>query len=193
MRERFLEGTSNPSDIKLALGGVGYRIFSNISAPKRFITALGADPISKWAREALEADGDVSLQVMSGRDAGPPLYLALMESGNLKVAASDFRIVEQALSAGQAIFGESKVQEAKAKKPLCPERLRWHLSGHLQSNKCRDAVGLFEMAIDRIANSSCRYQQCLAWSGAYSTLGLPRSACPHVVLIVANATRIEAA
>ena len=99
VREKFLEGTSNPSDIKLALGGVGYRIFSNISAPKRFITALGADHISKWAREALEADGDVSLQVMSGGDAGPPLYLALMESGNLKMAASDFRIVEQALSA----------------------------------------------------------------------------------------------
>ena len=43
------------------------------------------------------------------------------------------------------IFGESKVQEAKAKIPSCPGRLRWHLVGHLQSNKCRDAVGLFEM------------------------------------------------
>ena len=35
---------------------------------------------------------------MKDRDAGPPLYLALMESGSLKVAASDFRIIEQALS-----------------------------------------------------------------------------------------------
>jgi sugar/nucleoside kinase (ribokinase family) len=98
VREKFLEGTSNPSDIKLGLGGVGYRIFSNLEAPKRFITALGADPISQWARQALEADGDVALQMVKGGDAGPPLYLALMESGNLKVAASDFRIVEQSLS-----------------------------------------------------------------------------------------------
>ena len=99
VRERFLEGTSNPSDIRLGLGGVGYRIFSNLETPRKFITALAADPISRWAREALEADGEVAIQDVKGRDAGPPLYLALMESGSLKVAASDFRIVEQALSA----------------------------------------------------------------------------------------------
>ena len=98
VREKFLEGTSNPSDIRLGLGGVGYRIFSNLEAPRKFITALAGDPISRWAREALEADGDVAIQDVKGRDAGPPLYLALMESGSLKVAASDFRIVEQALS-----------------------------------------------------------------------------------------------
>ena len=99
VREKFLEGTSNPSDIKLGLGGVGYRIFSNLDAPKRFITALGTDPISLWARRALEADGDVALQTVKGGEAGPPLYLALMESGNLKVGASDFRILEESLSA----------------------------------------------------------------------------------------------
>jgi sugar/nucleoside kinase (ribokinase family) len=99
VRERFLEGTSNPSDIRLGLGGVGYRIFSNLETPRKFITALAGDPISKWAREALEADGEVAIQDVKGRNAGPPLYLALMESGSLKVAASDFRIVEQALSA----------------------------------------------------------------------------------------------
>jgi sugar/nucleoside kinase (ribokinase family) len=98
VREKFLEGTSNPSDIKLGLGGVGYRIFSNLDAPKRFITALGADPISQWARQALEADGDVALQMVKGGNAGPPLYLALMEKGSLKVGASDFRIVEESLS-----------------------------------------------------------------------------------------------
>lgn len=46
---------------------------------------------------------------------------------------------------GQLLFGENKVQEAKAKIPLCPGKLRWHLVGHLQSNKCRDAVELFAM------------------------------------------------
>jgi len=43
------------------------------------------------------------------------------------------------------LFGESKVQEAKAKIALCPGRIRWHMIGHLQTNKCRDAVELFEM------------------------------------------------
>ena len=53
--------------------------------------------------------------------------------------------VTQAAKLGLAFFGESKVQEAKAKIPQCPGRLRWHLIGHLQTNKCRDAVALFEM------------------------------------------------
>jgi pyridoxal phosphate enzyme (YggS family) len=50
-----------------------------------------------------------------------------------------------AAEAGQAIFGENRVQEAKAKIPQCPGRLRWHMIGHLQSNKARDAVQLFDM------------------------------------------------
>lgn len=103
VRERFLEGTSNPSDIRLGLGGVGYRIFSNLDAPRKFITALAGDPISRWAREALEAEGGVAIQRVRDKDAGPPLYLALMESGSLKVAASDFRIVEQSLSVSFAV------------------------------------------------------------------------------------------
>ena len=36
-------------------------------------------------------------------------------------------------------------QEAKAKIPLCLARLRWHMIGHLQTNKARDAVHFFEM------------------------------------------------
>jgi hypothetical protein len=50
-----------------------------------------------------------------------------------------------AADCGQIFFGENKVQEAKAKIPLCPGKLRWHFIGHLQSNKVRDAVELFEM------------------------------------------------
>src|SRR5208283_3362435 len=53
--------------------------------------------------------------------------------------------VAEAAGLGLTLFGENKVQEAKAKIPLCPGRLRWHLVGHLQTNKCRDAVELFEM------------------------------------------------
>jgi pyridoxal phosphate enzyme (YggS family) len=54
-------------------------------------------------------------------------------------------MVSEAAGLGLTLFGENKVQEAKAKIPLCPGRLRWHMLGHLQTNKCRDAVELFGM------------------------------------------------
>jgi|SRR5437899_6842379 len=61
--------------------------------------------------------------------------------------------VKAAVEAGQLLFGENKVQEAKAKIPLCPGKVRWHFIGHLQSNKVRDAVELFEMiqSVDSLA------------------------------------------
>jgi len=54
-------------------------------------------------------------------------------------------IVEQAAQHGLMLLGENKVQEAKAKIPLCSGKLRWQMIGHLQTNKARDAVELFEM------------------------------------------------
>ena len=53
--------------------------------------------------------------------------------------------LEAALGAGQTLFGESRVQEAKAKIPLVSGRAHWHMIGHLQTNKVRDAVALFEV------------------------------------------------
>jgi pyridoxal phosphate enzyme (YggS family) len=53
--------------------------------------------------------------------------------------------VEAAVACGLRVFGENRVQEARAKIPLCPGSARWHLIGHLQTNKVREAVGLFEM------------------------------------------------
>src|SRR5438876_558278 len=54
-------------------------------------------------------------------------------------------VVTEAARLGLSVFGENKVQEAKAKIEQCPSRLHWHMIGHLQSNKARDAVELFEM------------------------------------------------
>ena len=61
--------------------------------------------------------------------------------------------VRAAADLGLSVFGENRVQEARAKIGLCPGRLRWHLIGHLQSNKCRDAVHFFEMiqSVDSLA------------------------------------------
>jgi pyridoxal phosphate enzyme (YggS family) len=53
--------------------------------------------------------------------------------------------VRAAVESGQVVFGENRVQEAKAKISQCPGAARWHMIGHLQSNKARDAVALFEM------------------------------------------------
>ncbi|MEO6036510.1 MAG: YggS family pyridoxal phosphate-dependent enzyme, partial [Verrucomicrobiota bacterium] len=53
--------------------------------------------------------------------------------------------IRAAAEAGIQVFGESKVQEAKLKISICPGNLRWQMIGHLQSNKCRDAVHFFEM------------------------------------------------
>ncbi len=51
--------------------------------------------------------------------------------------------VREAAECGLAVFGENKVQEARQKIPLCPGHLDWHLVGHLQTNKVKEAVRLF--------------------------------------------------
>src|SRR5712664_2476161 len=53
--------------------------------------------------------------------------------------------VREAIEAGHSLFGESRVQEARAKIPELPSNLRWHFVGHLQKNKIRHALPLFEM------------------------------------------------
>ena len=53
--------------------------------------------------------------------------------------------VREAVEVGQTLFGESRVQEARAKIPELPSNLRWHFVGHLQKNKIRHALPLFEM------------------------------------------------
>jgi len=56
-----------------------------------------------------------------------------------------FEIIREVYDAGQLTFGESRVQEAVAKIPLLPSALRWHFIGHLQTNKIRKALPLFEL------------------------------------------------
>jgi hypothetical protein len=52
--------------------------------------------------------------------------------------------VREAAEAGVSVIGENRVQEARAKIPLCPGHLAWHLVGHLQRNKAAAAVELFD-------------------------------------------------
>jgi hypothetical protein len=53
--------------------------------------------------------------------------------------------VRAAFDAGQQLFGESRVQEARFKIPLLPSAARWHFVGRLQRNKIRHALPLFEL------------------------------------------------
>jgi PLP dependent protein len=82
----------------------------------------------------------------AGRDATSVTLLAVSKTHPPET-------VNEAVEAGQLFFGENKIQEAKAKIPQSPGRARWHFIGHLQSNKCRDAVELFEMiqSVDSLA------------------------------------------
>ena len=54
--------------------------------------------------------------------------------------------INEAIEAGANVFGENKVQEAEGKiAEIGREKAEWHLIGHLQSNKARKAVKLFDV------------------------------------------------
>jgi PLP dependent protein len=74
----------------------------------------------------------------AGRDPAEVTLVAVT-----KVFPADY--VEHAIAAGLTDIGENRVQEARDKKPLVRGSARWHLIGHLQSNKAKDAVRLFDV------------------------------------------------
>ena len=53
-------------------------------------------------------------------------------------------VIREAFDAGHRLFGENRVQELLAKQPLLPSSVRWHLIGHLQSNKVRKVLPVIE-------------------------------------------------
>jgi hypothetical protein len=55
-------------------------------------------------------------------------------------------VVREAIAGGITVFGENKVQEAEGKiEEIGRDAAEWHLIGHLQSNKARRAVQLFDV------------------------------------------------
>lgn len=66
--------------------------------------------------------------------------LATLPAGVRLVAVSKFHpneAIEEAYTAGQRIFGESKVQEMTGKYESLPKDIEWHFIGHLQTNKIK--------------------------------------------------------
>ncbi len=89
--------------------------------------------------------------VRAARDAGrdPATVTLVAVSKTFGVEA-----IEPVIAAGQRVFGENRVQEAKAKWPALIARhpgIELHLVGSLQSNKAKDAVALFDAihSVDR--------------------------------------------
>ncbi len=60
--------------------------------------------------------------------------------------------IRTAVAAGQLLFGENYLQEARPKIAALGPALSWHFIGHLQSNKAKAAVALFEVihGVDRL-------------------------------------------
>ena len=83
----------------------------------------------------------------SGRDPATVTLVAVSKTFGAEAIAP-------VIAAGQRIFGENRVQEAKAKWPALKERhpdIELHLVGSLQSNKAKEAVALFDCvhSVDR--------------------------------------------
>jgi hypothetical protein len=83
----------------------------------------------------------------AGRDPGSVTLIAVTKTVRAQ-------LIEEVIAAGQRLFGENRVQEAKAKWPQIKERhpgIELHLIGPLQSNKAREAVALFDVihTVDR--------------------------------------------
>ncbi len=103
--------------------------------------------------------------------------------------------VRAAAACGQTRFAENRVQEAAAKIPECPDRLEWHLIGHLQGNKAAPAARLFDWihsvdsaklleALDRHARAAGRTVAVLVQvnvSGERSKSGLAPAEAPAVL------------
>lgn len=87
-----------------------------------------AERISRAAERASRAPGGVRLVAVT------------------KTVSADR--VREAAEAGLRVFGENRVQEARAKVEALGrfnEGLEWHMLGHLQRNKARQAVAMFEL------------------------------------------------
>ncbi len=67
-------------------------------------------------------------------------YRQALPEGGILVAVSKTKpaaLIRQAYDCGHRDFGENKVQELRAKHEVLPSDIRWHMIGHLQTNKVK--------------------------------------------------------
>lgn len=106
-------------------------------------------------------------------------------------------VLRRAIEAGASVLGENKVQEAESKiDELGRNAAEWHLIGHLQSNKARRAVQLFDViqSLDSIELAQRLERICLEegrdelsvfvevdLAGEETKSGIPESELPSLV------------
>ena len=157
----WLEGvqrTARPTDGSLASRRVG-RARHSVRSVKHFsprglcdFELAGAAPALQFCMSSIAENlGRVRGQIASataksGRSADEVELVAITKTHPVAK-------VREAIEAGQTLFGESRVQEGRAKIPELPSNIRWHFVGHLQKNKVRQALPLFEMihGVDSLA------------------------------------------
>lgn len=107
----------------------------------------------------------------------------------------DIKRIREAVAAGASVLGENRVQEAREKIEHLGRLASWHLIGHLQSNKVKYAVKLFELIhsidsfelaqeVDKQAAKIGKIQDVLIEvniSGETSKAGLPAESAPNLV------------
>jgi PLP dependent protein len=76
--------------------------------------------------------------IATGRDPRDVKILAAAKG-------QDIKSIEAAIMAGVLLIGENYVQEASVKKKSLPGHLEWHMIGHLQRNKAKTAVEIFDV------------------------------------------------
>jgi pyridoxal phosphate enzyme (YggS family) len=102
-----------------------------------------------------ETDVRANLAVVQERIAAAAHRAGRNPESVLLVAVSktvDVERVRAALAAGVAALGENRVQEAREKIAVLGRSRPWHLIGHLQTNKVKDALESFDLihSVDRL-------------------------------------------
>jgi pyridoxal phosphate enzyme (YggS family) len=115
--------------------------------------------------------------------------------------------IKDAWDAGQKIFGENYLQEARPKIEALGEAASWHFIGHLQSNKAKAAVALFELihGVDRLklaqalnaaAAQTGKVQEILIQvnlGGEETKSGAPPEAAPALLREISRLPRLRVA
>jgi pyridoxal phosphate enzyme (YggS family) len=112
------------------------------------MTSISTGTVSDVAEQLAGVRAEIAVACReAGRDASTVTLIAVSKTFPAEAVAP-------VIAAGQRVFGENRVQEAKAKWPALREAhpgIELHLIGPLQSNKAKEAVALFDAihAVDR--------------------------------------------
>lgn len=114
------------------------------------MTAEAAAPLTPSLPNLLAVEADIARACKEARRERADVTLIAVSK------TFDAAAILPAIDAGQRVFGENRVQEAKAKWPdltSAHQGIALHLIGPLQSNKAKEAVALFD-AIHSVDRSS---------------------------------------